>query len=122
MAMKRGRDTFQARKSVVFSTFRNLIPLQTSISSIYTRSLYYLIPIVIYQNGNHCWRSSSVFTVKSPLSHGGLIICCCFEGDLIQRGLISNLRYKFYASGLLHSLCIASIGKSALSTSKVYLY
>ena len=67
-------------------------------------------------------------TVKALLSPGvGLFTFWglreeLIERGLIRRGLIPNSRQKFYSKSLLHSLCIPSIEKSVLATTKVYTY
>jgi len=67
------------------------------------------------------------YTVKALLSLGGLFFVAS-EGRLIERwvitegGVLLTQRKTFYTNGLLHSLCIASIGKSVQAILAVNSY
>ena len=62
----------------------------------------------------------NVFTVKALLNPGDLFFVF-LEGGLDREGGLF-LIIKFSANDLLHSICVASIEKSVLPTSKVYVY
>jgi len=87
-----------------------------------------LIYLFHFDKASQNWTLSNIIVYsKSAIKPRGLIFCSFRGGTYRERvitegGVLLTQRKTFYTNGLLHSLCIASIGKSVQAILAVNSY